>query len=1352
MKLFRKATATVALVTLLSGIFSAGVSAYSTEQYEAANYLAAENVINAQVSAADYNLDQNVLRQEIAKVAANMADLEMATTCEGSFSDVSSTTPNTWACGYVEALLEEGLVSANAKFNPETNISKSEAVKLMLAAAGYTDTYSNVATWQQEVVAFAVENALVSTFADYNTPATRGFVFEIAANAMVSNEAEDDLGGLEDIIDLIGWLDDEDDTETDTDTDTTPVVSGDNVLEVTLSPETADSATVPGNISGLPVASFDFTAGSEDVTVSALTIKRKGLSDKDTLTALAVFSDEGRASKSKNDSQENDTEATLALSDGGVVVKAGETRTLIVVADIAATADANGDEFAIELIEVVASSTVEGVDNLLANTMKVGGVDAAQVTVEKGSSVADVKVGEEAVEIFKFDIKGDNDSDVILKSITFKGEGTSDEEDDLANFSLEFDGDVVATTAFANGKYVTFNLEDGITIEEDKTEQFTVLADINAGVNKTIEFKIDKTLDVTAEGVKYGFGASVNIDDVDSSIDVVEIDAGELTLSDMDAPADKIRADKTNVELGSIKVTNVSGDNLELQKLGVDVTLSAGTLAETFENFEAVINGTSYELEVTASESTTANGVFADTDLDIILEQGVTSIVFQADTKEDVVADVTVDLVMDDLDTQFYVIETEDDTQVDDITPSTLSFKKLTFIDSGATASSVSLADVTVVRGAEGIVAAQFEVEAEEASLVEIDEITVNVAADTAFNTTDRQANKFVSEVALYKGSVSESNKLDTVSGTKIATDGTVIFNGFKTTVAADGTETFIVTVTIVDGSDPVGETITVSVTGISADDDENDDVTVAGLNLVSNKDIDVSESGSFTIAYDSNNDDNEEVKTALAGESLSVVSYDVQAKNEAVDVETVKFTLSDTTSKTKETIESAKLYLDDTLVATTLSKDILAPTATTDEDSTITVTNEATSAGNVTVTLDGTANVIPVSYSAAADAEETTLTVSTAPVFAGNIQVNINGATVSAAVLSTDSAIVAAGKIAAAIWGTATDNGDATISVVAAADGAQTDAIVNLGWTNAVVDVNVTTQGADAATTITSTAAEISSAINALSNYSSSSALGVITVLGSTWAEADATFAAGTTGVVASVTTDVDGKDGSGSANTTITFDNLSNLIIDTEDVELRLDLVTSNIGFEEVGNNLSWITVVNVALTDAEGVDSGKSIATIAAHSDATTSKGFSVAAATVIASVTTDFSDSNTAIFDLNVTNGNNKQEDSNSDPVVTIESLTFTEEGNIAAADYTLKDEDGGILKTGVAAAGWVVEFTGLSIDITDVETLKIEAEVSDASIDTYGLTLKKDGISYVIDGGATTIFNNASDTTSFGAKN
>ena len=203
MKLFRKATATVALVTLVSGIFSTGVSAYSTEQYEAANYLAAENVINAQVSAADYNLDQNVLRQEIAKVAANMADLEMATTCEGSFSDVSSTTPNTWACGYVEALLEEGLVSANAKFNPETNISKSEAVKLMLAAAGYTDTYSNVATWQQEVVAFAVENALVSTFADYNTPATRGFVFEIAANAMVSNEAEDDLGGLEDIIDAL---------------------------------------------------------------------------------------------------------------------------------------------------------------------------------------------------------------------------------------------------------------------------------------------------------------------------------------------------------------------------------------------------------------------------------------------------------------------------------------------------------------------------------------------------------------------------------------------------------------------------------------------------------------------------------------------------------------------------------------------------------------------------------------------------------------------------------------------------------------------------------------------------------------------------------------------------------------------------------------------------------------------------------------------------------------------------------------------------------------------------------------------------------------------------------------------
>lgn len=66
MNLFKKAIASLAIVSLLSGVFSVGVSANSTAQLEAANDLAAKGIIVAKNDAMGYALGQNVLRQEVA--------------------------------------------------------------------------------------------------------------------------------------------------------------------------------------------------------------------------------------------------------------------------------------------------------------------------------------------------------------------------------------------------------------------------------------------------------------------------------------------------------------------------------------------------------------------------------------------------------------------------------------------------------------------------------------------------------------------------------------------------------------------------------------------------------------------------------------------------------------------------------------------------------------------------------------------------------------------------------------------------------------------------------------------------------------------------------------------------------------------------------------------------------------------------------------------------------------------------------------------------------------------------------------------------------------------------------------
>jgi len=931
MNLFKRTTASVALVALVSGLFSTGVSAAYTA--DAANYLASKNVINTQSDVANYNLNSMITRGEMAKVAANLANVTPNTTCTGEFADVTATTPNTWVCGYVEALLDDGLVSANANYNPSANISKSEATKLMLSAAGYKNTFTDASKWQEQVVAFAASKGLVSTYSDYNTSAQRGFVFDVAAAAHKEVNSEDDSDLLGDLLD--GLTGDDKDTDETDDSTTTPVVSGTDDLTVTLAASTPKAATIPGAISGLPVAAFDVTAGDTDVTVSSIVVKRSGLSNKDTLTSIAVFTEEGRASKGKNDSQENDTEANLILSDGGVVVKAGETTTLTLVADVASSNTIKGHEFALTVKEVVASASVVLASDLTANTFTVGGVDAPTITIEQDGSVSDPKIGEEKVELLKFQVEGASDEDVTLNTITFKS-SDNDVDEDFRNFVLINDDKEVAAVSESNGKYVTFKLNEGVVIREDKNEKFVVKADIIAGAGDVFEFFIDKKLDVTAEGSKFGFGASVNISAIDEDdttgdkLNKFTVQAGKLTLIDVDAPADKIRADKKNVVLGSIKVRNVAGRNLELQKFGVRIEMGShssytGNLVDVLENIEARINGSAYELE--SSNTASRDTVYSDTDLNVLLPQGDVEIIIEADTKKDVPADVTFDLEITGTNgsTQFEVVETEDDKTVTDVTPSSLSFKKLTVISAGAKAAAIPLANAKVVKGAKDSIIAQFEVEAEEASLVTVDEVKVNIAS-----TGTAALNKQVSKVALYKGSVAEANLLDDESS--IASDGTVTFNSFvggKVSIAAKAKQTFVVTVDVVDGEDVVGKVISASVTSVSAEDDDSDDVTVSGLSLAGGKNLTVENAGEIKVTKDAGNDANKDVKTILAGNSAVVFSADIQAQNEEADVEEVVFTLKGDSSDLKKAITTASLYLDGKLIDTNSNSEILSDSAT---------------------------------------------------------------------------------------------------------------------------------------------------------------------------------------------------------------------------------------------------------------------------------------------------------------------------------------------------------------------------------------------------------------------------------------
>lgn len=181
-------------IILLFSSISLNWYSYTNDMLDAANSLASKWIINDHKGNPSlYNLDSKVLRQEIAAVSRWVAWIDKSTTCKNIFSDVSSTKPNSWICYNVEPLVENSLISKNDKFRPEDYITKTEALGMLIKSIWFDYKYNSDDSrgWQEQIVSYAVNKWIVDNFTDYNTEATRWWVFEVADFSMEVKEIEE---------------------------------------------------------------------------------------------------------------------------------------------------------------------------------------------------------------------------------------------------------------------------------------------------------------------------------------------------------------------------------------------------------------------------------------------------------------------------------------------------------------------------------------------------------------------------------------------------------------------------------------------------------------------------------------------------------------------------------------------------------------------------------------------------------------------------------------------------------------------------------------------------------------------------------------------------------------------------------------------------------------------------------------------------------------------------------------------------------------------------------------------------------------------------------------------------------
>jgi len=656
MNLFRKVIASVTLTALVISTGATSVSAYSNDDLTAANGLANAGVIkNNSANPANYNFAGTLTRAEAAKIAVNLdSEISANTTCANKFADVTATTPNTWVCGYVEALLGAGKISANAKYNPNSNLSKAEATKLMLEATGHTDIFSGASNWQAEVVAFAAENDIVSSFTDYNTPATRAFTFGVSYNAMNTDTTTDFT--CDSTFAALGLCDIDVTTPT-TKKPTTPVVvtpASNKGASVSLSPKTPVDGDVAANTSRTAVLVFDVTAGNEDLTLKQATLDYTWLSDSKDIDDVSIYIGNEKVSKTKSFS---DNYLDLSF-DKNIVINAGETKSLTVTVKIENSNGNDSHQITLSTLKTNWGNLI-GTPIVGATLKPVNVTNRAMLEVKSDTASNTVTIGESVV-LAGFELKETSDKEnVLVKSITFHVNGWID-EDDLSNLVLTAEGVKISSDLKVNwDDEIIANLN--YTIVADASVDFELEWVVTGSIGQNIHIEFESDDDIYAVGVNTGVNVSFATDKGanGSNVNIAEsesIEWSEINISFEKSDIDEAKPDTEEVLVGNLKVTTTT-DDYTITETRVQVTAtglpSGKTINDLIEKIE--LGGVADDNSSAENNSNTAtSAVYRFDDIDL---------------KSNEVLPLTFDIVDDAkfngarLTFQIVIVEVEDDEE-----------------------------------------------------------------------------------------------------------------------------------------------------------------------------------------------------------------------------------------------------------------------------------------------------------------------------------------------------------------------------------------------------------------------------------------------------------------------------------------------------------------------------------------------------------------------------------------------------------------------------------------------------------------------------------------------------------------
>jgi hypothetical protein len=281
-------------------------------------------------------------------------------------------------------------------------------------------------------------------------------------------------------------------------------------LRVELASTNPAGSIISPNASSVALASFSFTAGVDDVTITALRVHRVGVGAGSDFAN--VFLRDANGTRLTVGRAINSQTNVIAFNNVNLVIPAGQARSFLLVGDMASPAITGGQHlFQItDVTSVDANVVVSGNFPVAGNTITVGSLQATRIDVRAADGLEHPDAQAQNAEIARFTMTA-GERDAVINSLTLLQAG-SVSMNSITNLQLYNESQLVASTPSIQGDKIVFHLLAGTMVLAESIETFSLRADINAPAGRTIRIHSEYPTDVSATDVLLNGRASVCID------------------------------------------------------------------------------------------------------------------------------------------------------------------------------------------------------------------------------------------------------------------------------------------------------------------------------------------------------------------------------------------------------------------------------------------------------------------------------------------------------------------------------------------------------------------------------------------------------------------------------------------------------------------------------------------------------------------------------------------------------------------------------------------------------------------------------------------------------------------------